>query len=157
MAVLIIIIGAIVAGVAIALWSDSDLLGLLAAIVAGILLIALTVAVGENADYKTEKKVTELVALNDGSMFLGMGRREDELTYNYAIKKGEGYAIDYIEADHVEELRYIKDNSKPRIETDTQVYTNGFVKFFLAGLETENTYIYVPKGTVQETYKVDLQ
>jgi hypothetical protein len=156
MAIVIIFIGVIVAGVALAVWSDSDILGLLGAIAVGVLLTILTGVLADHADYKVEKEVTELVALNDGSMFLGMGRREDELTYNYAIKKGEGYAIDYIEADQVEELRYIKDSSKPRIETSTQVYTNSFVSFLLAGLESEKTYIYVPKGTVQETYKVDL-
>ncbi|QWI73323.1 hypothetical protein ER45_030710 (plasmid) [Bacillus mycoides] len=116
----------------------------------------------QNAATTRNIDATELIGLNDGSnvtgrMFLGSGHVDGELVYKYAYKKGEGYNIDMIRADLVDELRYIKDGSKPRIERQSVSFDSWVVGFLIQPFSESKTIIYVPEGTIQNTFTVDLE
>jgi hypothetical protein len=101
-----------------------------------------------------------IYALNDGnsvegSFFLGSGNVDGKLVYTYAVQNGKGFALKQIDAEGVE-IRYIKDNSKPRIEEVSERYKNAFVDVLFNTWGTE-TYIYVPKGTIKQNYIIDLK
>lgn len=118
-------------------------------------------AIDSQNEEVVKRDVTELIALNDGSsvsgrMFLGSGSIDGELVYKYAMKKGEGYAVDFESANTVDELRYIKDGSKPRIERTETVYKSTFANFLVTPFFDTAKYIYVPEGTIQETFNIDL-
>ncbi|MFQ3543493.1 hypothetical protein Q7A53_05355 [Halobacillus rhizosphaerae] len=114
----------------------------------------------ENGErYHKVSSTINIVALQDGQgvhgeFFLGSGYIDGELQYNYAIKKDGGYKIDSINASSYV-VRYIDDNSKPRIEEIEEGFENNFLKFmFFTGTKK---YIYVPQGTVKEGYNIDLK
>ncbi|PEF03443.1 hypothetical protein COM97_27270 [Bacillus thuringiensis] len=116
----------------------------------------------QNAAQTKNIDATELIGLNDGSnvtgrMFLGSGHVDGELVYKYAYKKGEGYNIDMIRADSVDELRYIKDGSKPRIERQSISFDSWTVGFLIQPFSETKTIVYVPEGTIQNTFTVDLE
>lgn len=118
-------------------------------------------AIDSQSEKVVKRDVTELIALNDGSsvsgrMFLGSGSIDGDLVYKYAMKKGDGYAIDFEKANDIDELRYIKDGSKPRIERTEVVYKSTFTNFMTAPFFDTAKYIYVPEGTIQETFNIDL-
>lgn len=159
---LALIIGFIV-GIVIEELIEIGFFAVLGGAIAGIVFFfGMLYAIDQNVEKVTKRDVTELVALSNGSetggvMFLGSGYINDELTYKYAYKKVEGYAVDAERADRIEEIRYIKDRSKPRIERTETVHKATWANFLTAPFFETHKYVYVPKGTIQETFKIDLE
>ncbi|SCV23859.1 Uncharacterized protein BCRIVMBC845_06456 [Bacillus cereus] len=164
---MIILLGALLIGFIVSFIIDElidiGILAVIGGVVAGVVfLFGMFMAIDQNAEKVTKRNVTELIALSDGSqttgrMFLGSGYIDGELTYRYAYKKGEGYAIDTENASYIDEIRYIKDGSKPRIESREVVYRSTLANFFTAPFFESGKYIYVPEGTIQESFNIDLQ
>lgn len=149
-------------GIVISELLDIGFLSVMGGAIAGVVFFfGMFTTIDKNVEQVTKRDVTELVALGDGSqttgrMFLGSGHIDGELTYKYAYKKGEGYAIDTQQANYVDELRYIKDGSKPRIENTEVVYKSTWANFLTTPFYNSAKYIYVPEGTIQETFSIDL-
>lgn len=160
--VLAALIGFIV-GIVIEELIDIGILAVIGGVIAAaVFFFGMFMAIDQNAEKVMKRDVTELIALSDGSqttgrMFLGSGYIDGELTYRYAYKKGEGYAIDTENASYIDEIRYIKDGSKPRIERMEVVHKSTLANFLTAPFFESGNYIYVPEGTIQESFNIDLQ
>lgn len=94
----------------------------------------------------------------EGSFFLGSGSIDSEFKYVYATKTDKGIKIQNpIDASKAY-INYIKEDEQPHItEVDTQ-FSNDILNFFFCGdMKPSETYIYVPEGTIEEVYNIDLK
>lgn len=155
---MVILILSVIIGIVIEELTNIGFFGIVGGVIAaGVFFFGMLFAIDQNVEKVTKRDVTELVALSNGSetggvMFLGTGYINDELTYKYAYKKGEGYAVDTERADLIEEIRYIKDGSKPRIERTETVHKATWANFLTAPFFETHKYV-----TIKETFKIDLE
>lgn len=94
----------------------------------------------------------------EGSFFLGSGSVDSEFKYVYATKTNKGIKIQNpIDASNAY-INYIEEGEQPHIaEVDTQ-FSNDILNFFFCGrMKPNEIYIYVPEGTIEEVYNIDLE
>lgn len=102
----------------------------------------------------------QLQALNDnvgvgGRFYLGTGTFSDEPKYYVMIKSDTGYKM---ETYKINEATLIYTQTEPRIEQYELYFTNPWVRFFCGDTSVDDYYkIYVPEGSILNTYQVDLK
>lgn len=102
----------------------------------------------------------QLQALNDnvgvgGQFYLGTGTFSDEPKYYVMIKSDTGYKM---ETYKINEATLIYTQAEPRIEQYELYFTNPWVRFFCGDTSVNDYYkIYVPEGSILNTYQVDLE
>ena len=105
-------------------------------------------------------KEYQLQALNDnvrvgGQFYLGTGTFSDEPKYYVMIKSDTGYKM---ETYKINEATLIYTQTEPRIEQYELYFTNPWVRFFCGDTSVNDYYkIYVPEGSILNTYQVDLE
>jgi hypothetical protein len=115
---------------------------------------------------ETRTEQIEMYALSDSQDiygqfgFLGSGYIDEELTYYYVVQEKDEYGrecfdVKSIDADDAG-IIYIADNEKPYMLQSYYKYDNGFFGSMF-GEQTGKIYFYVPKGSIIEQYKVDLE
>ena len=132
------------------------------------------------AERKEEYKLIEsqnIVALQDssnisGRFLLGSGTVNGSMYYCYYIDTDEGYKYQQINANEYDvSIKYCNENETPHIEkydkytvvTSNKDWGWVFNPALISPQEKEavssptKVYIYLPEGTIDENYKVDLQ
>lgn len=113
----------------------------------------------------TEPVVTDtlpIYAMSDtmgveGSFFLGCGDVDSEMKYVYAEETDKGIKIKTLDADNAY-IKYINEGEEPYIEKIEYHHKSGFVEWLFTPYILHNeTFIYVPEGTVKNVYNVDLE
>lgn len=129
-------------------------------------------AIGAQSYQETEKTAKyELVSLQDNSQISGSARgglfyvyasMDTDEVYMYYYKSGDGYRKGKITSENV--IIYEQENCTPTIveyTTYTKVKMNGILEGILSFCsfrgEEKNYEFYVPKGTVVQTFSLDLQ
>lgn len=129
-------------------------------------------AIGSKSYQETEKTAEyELVSLQDNSQISGSARgglfyvyasMDTNEVYMYYYKSGDGYRKGKITSENV--IIYEQENCTPTIveyTTYTKINMNGVLEGILSFCkfrETEKSYeFYVPKGTVVQSFSLDLQ
>lgn len=130
------------------------------------------VAISSKSYQETERTAEyELVSLQDNSQISGSARgglfyvyasMDTDEVYMYYYKSGDGYRKGKITSENV--IIYEQENCTPTIveyTTYTKVNMNGTLKgilSFCSFTDEEKSYeFYVPKGTVVQTFSLDLQ
>lgn len=136
----------------------------------------------EITERKEEYKLVEsqnIVALQDnsntsGRFLLGSGTVNGSMYYCYYIDADDGYKYQQINTSDYDvdvSIKYCNENETPHIEkydkytipTSSTKWGWVFNPVLIAPranqsvLSTQKIYIYLPKGTIDENYKVDLQ
>ena len=97
-----------------------------------------------------ESENKSIIALQDN---IYLQRRNSDLKYVYMYKDNDGYKVDTISA---QDATIIYDN-EPRIVKQTGEFKNWYSWIYaIPAVKTKN-YIYVPKGSIQEEYDIDLR
>lgn len=134
------------------------------------------------SETKEEYKLVEshnIIALQDssntsGTFFLGCGTVGSSMYYCYYIDTDEGYKYQQINANEYDvdvSIKYCNENETPHIEkydkytivTSNKDWGWVFNPALIAPranqsvLSAQKIYIYLPEGTIDENYKVDLQ
>lgn len=129
-------------------------------------------AIGSKSYQETERTAEyELVSLQDNSQISGSARgglfyvyasMDTDEVYMYYYKSGDGYRKGKITSENV--IIYEQENCTPTIveyTTYTKVNMNGILEgilsFCLFRDEEKSYEFYVPKGTVVQTFSLDLQ
>lgn len=98
-----------------------------------------------------------IIALQDNiegcTTFLGCGQVGKKLCYFYAEKTDNGIKIDKLYS----ETCFIEYSNKPHLERYELKKFNNFSRYFYAWPCCEYYKIYVPEGTIQQNYNIDLQ
>lgn len=107
---------------------------------------------------KTDR--VEIIALKDSvgtesSFYLGTGYIDDEMHYVYMTETDKGMSMEKIKAEDVF-LKYVEGDT-PHIDTIHYNYTNSFLDWFLPGDAKQETYIYIPEGSLTTEYVIDLE
>lgn len=117
------------------------------------------IAVSEDMLVMAEPEQTKIVALKDnfnkdGSFFLGCGSVDDKLYYYYAEETEHGYSVNKMSADSC----YIAyTDGEPYIERQSAGgFKNGWNYILLVPTFSRTT-IYVPPGTIDTSYDIDLE
>ena len=93
------------------------------------------------------------VNAKDNISFLGCGPVGKKLCYFYAEKTDNGIKINKIYSDTC----FIEYSNKPHIETYELKKFNHFSRYFYAWPFCVYYKVYVPEGTIQQNYNIDLQ
>lgn len=96
-----------------------------------------------------ESENKSIIALQDN---IYLQRRNSDLKYVYMYKDNDGYKVDTISG---QDATIIYDN-EPRIVKQTGEFKNWYSWIYAIPVKTKN-YIYVPKGSIQEEYDIDLR
>lgn len=125
----------------------------LCGVAVGSILLLITVFIGfylpDNEYNFIESENKSLIALQDN---IYLQRRNSDLKYVYMYKDNDGYKIDTISATDAT-IFYDKE---PRIVKQTGEFKNWYSWILAIPMKTKN-YIYVPKGSIQEEYDINLQ
>lgn len=125
----------------------------------------------DDQDDKSFTEVYQLMVLQDndnlnGRFFLGTGSINEVSYYYVMIKEGERMKFRKLRAEKWDLVE--KENVEPRLEVTKKPIRFAFLEFLQAVAEEElgisgkkgiitDRVIYVPKGSVIQNYKVDLQ
>ena len=140
-------------------------------IISALLLVLVTLIFGIIAEdccgrVETRTEQMEMYALSDSQDiygqfgFLGSGYIDEELTYYYAVQEKDEYGRECFDVNSIDAndagIIYIEDGEKPYMLQSYYKYNS---KFFssIFGEQTGKIYFYVPKGSIIEQYKVDLE
>lgn len=142
----------------------------IAVIVLGTMLVTIVaiIGIGLSNEFASTSAATEirmcneyqLQALNDnigvgGRFYLGTGTFSDEPKYYAMIESDTGYKM---ETYKINEVILIYTQTEPRIEQYELYFTNPWVRFFCGDTSVNDYYkIYVPEGSILNTYQVDLE
>lgn len=102
----------------------------------------------------------QLVALQDnsgvsGNFFLGAGHIDGQPVYTYMYEvEGKGYKVDQIKAGE-SYVNYCVGN--PYIDKFSYRFKHGLLRFLFIDFYGTDTYIFVPEGTIQKDFNIDLQ
>ena len=135
------------------------LVGLFGALLAAILALVLTCAIVPSSEYIVVDNEQKIIALKDnqgvaGSHFLFSGAVDSELKYYYATESDFGIHINSLGASRA----YIRSDDNPRIQTFSHVGFKHWYTWLYAFPANSDYYIfYVPDGTVERIYKIDLE
>jgi hypothetical protein len=88
-----------------------------------------------------------------GSFFLGSGSVDSNLKYYYAAQCEDGIKIYNIDT----EKAILKNDENPHIETYKAQFVNKFLRNNLANLCDDKYKIYIPQGSIQYNFNVDLK
>lgn len=100
------------------------------------------------------KNTYDIVSLKDtgsGSKYLFGSAYNDKLIYRYMVATDEGYETRQVDAKQT--LVIYDDN--PRVEEGYKVYSNPIHRYF--SLPYSCTKFYVPEGTIEQDYSIDLE
>lgn len=155
--VLLIIVGIITIILSIYFTIDDDLLAgaitFLCGVCVGSLLLLILAFISscmpDNEYNFAESENKSIIALQDN---IYLQRRHSDLKYVYMYKDNDGYKVDAISA---QDATIIYDN-EPRIVKQTGKFKNWYSWIYAIPVKTKN-YIYVPKGSIQEEYDIDLR
>lgn len=158
----------------VAVWSEDGFFDGIKALLIGFLISSVLLVPGVYlANYMDELSNTpkefivvsecEIVALKDnsningsftGSIFISSGYIEQQMHYFYMCNTNKGKLMRKVSSD---KTYIIETNEKqPYIICKQEIYKDERANYWLEKSEVEY-YIYVPEGTVDTTYKVDLQ
>lgn len=147
---------------------DKDLrflIGVLFAIIAIIVMIIPMAILGGilNASSPTEKYTyseTHMVVLKDnietnGKFFLGSGRVDSEMQYYYMVNTNKGMQVRSVSA----ESSYLVESNdiQPMIVENRDRFKNKKLQLWFPARNNSEIIIYVPKGSVDYSYRVDLE
>ena len=101
----------------------------------------------------------EIVALKDsqdlnGSAFLFSRNIDEDLYYYYAAKTENGYKMDKIRADS---CSVIYSDGTPRIDTYSATGFKRWADYIFKVPIYEEIIIYVPPGTIEQSFSIDLE
>ena len=155
--VLLIIVGIITIILSIYFTIDADLIAgvitFLCGACVGLLLFVIVTFISlcmpDNEYNFAESENKSIIALQDN---IYLQRRNCDLKYVYMYKDNDGYKVDAISA---QDATIIYDN-EPRIVKQTGKFKNWYSWIYAIPVKTKN-YIYVPKGSIQEEYDIDLR
>nr|WP_156736357.1 hypothetical protein [Mycobacterium sp. E3298] len=164
---LIILIGFIVGALSYYFFDEefeieiSVLSGLIGALIALLpMLVAAMLIHSFNDQEEYIKEEIPMVALKDnvgvsGRFFLGSGSVDDEMKYYYMVQSDKGMQIQSVSA----EKSYLieTDKEQPVIKITDKRFKNKNLERWFPSWESGDTTIYVPKGSIDYNYKVDLQ
>lgn len=138
-------------------------LALLCAIVVFIFMGAVCAAISmdlvhEDMVVMGKGEVTEIVAIRDGNsvdgvLFLGCGHKDGDFYYCYAEESEQRYSIQNVRA---EECRVKYTDTTPRIVRQTADGFKNKWNYILLFPIYEKTTIYVPPGSIDMTFNIDL-
>ena len=142
----------------------SIILGGLKSIIVTILLGAICFSIiSVEADIQTvPSSNTQLYALQDsnsvqGTFFMGCGSIDGSMKYTYLIKDGDAFQLKTINTNGVN----IKEtDSEPHIVFYKNVYKNPKVAWWVGDvpiIDNPNPEIYIPKGTIEYGFNIDLK
>lgn len=115
-----------------------------------IIVVFISLCMPDNEYNFAESENKSIIALQDN---IYLQRRNSDLKYVYMYKDNDGYKVDTISA---QDATIIYDN-EPRIVKQTGKFKNWYSWIYaIPAVKTKN-YIYVPKGSVQEEYDIDLR
>jgi hypothetical protein len=103
---------------------------------------------------------TQLVALQDnsgvsGNFFLGAGHIDGQPVYTYMYEvEGKGYKVAQVKAGE-SYVNYCVGN--PYIDKITYQFKPVILRFLFIDFYGTDTYIFVPEGTIQKDFNIDLQ
>ena len=135
-----------------------DLIGVVLLFVAIIVSVCLAPNTVNQAKYKLVN-TNKIIALQDNitgegsTTYLGAGHYEDNLNYFYATNTNMGVKIEKVQAD----FAYVQYSNTPKIETYKVTGFNKWTTYLYAYPCYEIYKIYVPKGTIQQNYNIDLK
>lgn len=122
------------------------------------ILLGLSSAFAESSYIKTSE--SKIIALQDnssavGSFFLGSGIVEGSMQYTYMTKENEEMQMHTLKIDEAT-LIY---SSEPRIEKYEKIFDSKVIRFLFGRQPIGDTVykLYIPEGTVKESYNVDLK
>jgi len=114
-------------------------------------------------EWKTDWK-TNIIALKDnsdiqghidGGIFVTSGYINEKMYYYCMESTSEGSHMIKIPADYT----YIKETNdvSPYVVKKSENWKSNKVRFWLIDINNEKYYIYVPEGTVDTTYKINME
>lgn len=130
--------------------------GFIGAVISFVLVFTLTLAVVPDTEYTIESNEQKIVALSDNQQFLSRSVTDNTMKFYYATEDKNGIRVDSVNAAKT----YIRnDNDNPRIQ---EFFTTGFEHWYTwlyaLPLDGPKYYVfYVPDGTVDKIYSIDLQ
>lgn len=165
---LFMVFGGIVGGIA-TLFVTKELInkilltipGIILGVIAGLITYALIggligIMVPRKEVIAEEQKI---YALNDSSSitYIYRGYMNEKLVYRYVIETDKGKHVEKVAADNC----YIKEGDySPKIVKHNSVFANAWFYMIAYDLKEDSSYyyeFYVPKNTVTEQYKIDLE
>lgn len=125
------------------------LCGVCVCLLLSIFVVFISLYMPDNEYNFDESENKSIIALQDN---IYLQRRNSDLKYVYMYKDNDGYKVDTIST---QDATIIYDN-EPRIVKQTGEFKNWYSWIYAIPVKTKN-YIYVPKGSIQEEYDIDLR
>ena len=139
----------------------SLLIGVLSTLIAALLVVILTVAIIPADEYiYSPVSETPIIALKDdqsvvGSHFLFSGITDSELRYYFATETDLGVKIKHVKAENAY-VRY--DSENPRIQSYRCTgFRHWYTFLYSVPLKSDNYVLYVPEGTIERVYEINLE